>query len=128
MDSFPGWIVFVSFTFSVFSGCSNLLLPFEISLNPNEVKFYIRNSQSGLEEIRYMDSNSLNSSPYRRGELTVFLIHGFLTRVNITGNSGSFIKNKMSSMNPNIIFVDWSALSGRVISPLDLPLLCHRFG
>ncbi|OXA44689.1 putative endothelial lipase [Folsomia candida] len=104
---------------------STLLLPFEIGFDPNKIKFLLVKGFGLQEEIKYQDKVSLQASSYKPGGLTVFFVHGFGT----PGNLWLLQKNVVlpfttdSPFIDNFIFVDWTALSGNVIFPLDLPLL-----
>ncbi|XP_035713981.1 endothelial lipase isoform X2 [Folsomia candida] len=72
-----------------------------------------------------MDKASLQSTSFKPGGLTVFLTHGFATPAIFYVTMGNIVSpfTTDSPFIDNYIFVDWSALSGNVIFPLDLPLL-----
>ncbi|XP_035713849.1 phospholipase A1 2-like [Folsomia candida] len=102
--------------------CANLLLPFEIGFNPDEIKFYLVQSTSFKQEIKYADESSVRNSFIKPGGLTVFILHGFIGPTNYIFSERLIIPITNSSVVDNFIIVDWSWLSGKFLFPLDVPI------
>ncbi|OXA44628.1 endothelial lipase [Folsomia candida] len=102
--------------------CANVLLPFEIGFNPDDIKFYLIQSISFKQEIKYGDELSLRNSFFKPGGLTVINLHGFVSPMSYIFSEKLIIPITESKIVDNFIIVDWSKLSGKVLFPPDIPL------
>ncbi|OXA44690.1 pancreatic lipase-related protein 2 [Folsomia candida] len=102
--------------------CTNVLLPFEIGFNPDEIKFYLVKSTSFKQEIKYTDELSLRASSLQPGGLTIVYLHGFLTSEEILFQKPLISSVTDSLVVDNFIIVDWRTLAGKPGFPLDIPI------
>ncbi|OXA44860.1 Endothelial lipase [Folsomia candida] len=95
----------------------------DLSFDPNRIKFYLIASSGFPEEIEYLDILSLQSCSIKRGEPTIFLIHGFATPVNFILANRSLILDflRIPKFTANFILVNWSGLSGSFLNPVHHP-------